>query len=185
MFSSAQVQAQATQALLQQQQNQGLLLAACRLLQQQNTSTGAAAFRPSSTNFTKNALISWTQAHAAASPSPSPPSEVASTSSASSVTADSSTTTDELSDDDFFSESADHNEDRDTKNETFPMKLYRMLYETDTNGKSDIVSFAPSGKAFYIHKPDVFMAEIMPIYFTTTRMASFQRQLNVSALLAS
>ena len=59
------------------------------------------------------------------------------------------------------------------------MKLYRMLEEAERQGKEDIVSFLSHGRAFKIHKPKQFEAEIMQKYFTTTRMPSFQRQLNL------
>lgn len=64
-------------------------------------------------------------------------------------------------------------------NESFPHKLYRMLYQADKDGLGNIVSFLPSGRGFTIHKPKDFVAEVMPRYFTTRRIASFQRQLNL------
>ena len=74
----------------------------------------------------------------------------------------------------------------DTKNpvgsgatENFPFKLYRILEEAESYGKDDIVSFLSHGRAFTIHKPRQFVSEIMPKYFTTSRMSSFQRQLNL------
>ncbi|CAB9527672.1 shock factor protein (Partial), partial [Seminavis robusta] len=69
-------------------------------------------------------------------------------------------------------------EDLRLQNETFPVKLYRMLYEVEKNGKADIVSFLPHGRSFAIHKQNEF-ATILPGYFATDRMASFQRQLNL------
>ena len=62
----------------------------------------------------------------------------------------------------------------------FPQKLYRMLEETERDGKSDVVSFFSHGRAFAIHKPRRFIDEVMPIFFKQTRLTSFQRQLNVS-----
>ena len=67
----------------------------------------------------------------------------------------------------------------DLTNETFPFKLYRMLTDTEENGNDNILSFTPSGRAFRIHKPEEFTAKIMPEYFSTSRLASFQRQLNL------
>ncbi|CAB9505345.1 shock factor protein [Seminavis robusta] len=64
-------------------------------------------------------------------------------------------------------------------NESFPHKLYRMLYEAEQDGHARIVSFLPSGRGFTIHKPKEFVSSIMPKYFTTRRIASFQRQLNL------
>jgi hypothetical protein len=67
----------------------------------------------------------------------------------------------------------------DLTNDTFPFKVYRMLTKAEQEGKDDIVSFVPSGKAFRIHKQAEFATEIMPEYFTTSRLSSFQRQLNL------
>jgi hypothetical protein len=63
--------------------------------------------------------------------------------------------------------------------ENFSLKLYRMLEEAETEGDDEIVSFLPDGRSFAIHKPKQFESEIMPKYFTTSRMSSFQRQLNL------
>lgn len=63
--------------------------------------------------------------------------------------------------------------------EPFPSKLYRMIEEAEKDGHEDIVSFFPHGRAFAIHKPRVFISQLMPKYFSTSRMSSFQRQLNL------
>jgi hypothetical protein len=63
--------------------------------------------------------------------------------------------------------------------ETFPQKLFRMIDEAEGEGKEDVVSFFPHGRAFAIHKPRTFITEFMPRYFSTSRMSSFQRQLNL------
>lgn len=76
---------------------------------------------------------------------------------------------DEEGDDDSSAESSD----------TFPFKLYRMLAEAEEENNEDIVSFDAKGKCFMIHKPREFVTDIMPKYFTTSRMSSFQRQLNL------
>lgn len=78
----------------------------------------------------------------------------------------------------------DEEEDDDSKadddnNDTFPFKLYRMIAEAERDGKDSIISFNSKGKCFMIHKPREFVTEIMPKYFTTSRMSSFQRQLNL------
>jgi hypothetical protein len=67
----------------------------------------------------------------------------------------------------------------DDATDTFPFKLYRMLADAEAENKEDIVSFLDHGRSFAIHKPREFVAEIMPRYFTTSRMSSFQRQLNL------
>ena len=64
-------------------------------------------------------------------------------------------------------------------NDTFPFKLHRMLEHAEKNGMEDVISFAEGGKSFSIHKPRDFVSGIMPKYFTTSRMSSFQRQLNL------
>jgi len=64
-------------------------------------------------------------------------------------------------------------------NDSFPHKLYRMLEEAEKDGMDDIACFSPHGKAFLIHKPREFLSDLMPKYFSTNRMSSFQRQLNL------
>ena len=44
-------------------------------------------------------------------------------------------------------------------NETFPHKLYRMLYEVEKNNQGDIVSFFGHGKAFIVHQPKRFVGK--------------------------
>lgn len=64
-------------------------------------------------------------------------------------------------------------------NETFPRKLYRMLIDAEKNGEDHIVSFVPNGCAFIIHDSNQFVSQILHKCFTTKRLASFQRQLNL------
>ena len=63
--------------------------------------------------------------------------------------------------------------------QAFPLKLYRMLERAEQNGQDNIISFIDDGKAFAIHKPRAFETDIMPSYFNSHRMSSFQRQLNI------
>lgn len=63
--------------------------------------------------------------------------------------------------------------------DSFPYKLFHMLKETEKDGQEDIISFLPHDKAFRVHKPDLFAREVLPCYFNTNRMASFQKQLGV------
>ena len=63
--------------------------------------------------------------------------------------------------------------------EPFPQKLYRIIEEAKMNGEENIISFFSHGRAFGIHKPRKFIEVIMPKYFATERMSSFQRQLNL------
>lgn len=63
--------------------------------------------------------------------------------------------------------------------EPFPEKLHRLLMEVEAAGRSDVISFVASGRAFAIHKPDKFFKEIVPLYFRQSRLSSFKRQLNL------
>jgi hypothetical protein len=63
--------------------------------------------------------------------------------------------------------------------EPFPEKLHRMLKEVEAANETDILSFFPHGRAFAVHNPTRFVAEVMPKYFRQSRLSSFQRQLNL------
>jgi hypothetical protein len=63
--------------------------------------------------------------------------------------------------------------------EPFPEKLHRLLSEVEAAGRSDVISFVASGRAFAIHKPEKFFKEIVPLYFRQSRLSSFKRQLNL------
>lgn len=65
------------------------------------------------------------------------------------------------------------------RSEPFPAKLHRMLSELEQEGKDDVCSFLPHGRAFCVHKPKQFAEEIMPKYFRMSRFSSFHRQLNL------
>lgn len=51
--------------------------------------------------------------------------------------------------------------------------------EVEGAGRSDVISFVASGRAFAIHKPDKFFKDIVPLYFRQSRLSSFKRQLNL------
>lgn len=89
---------------------------------------------------------------------------------------DESTETKSLKVDEEYTEGA---RGADDKAETFPFKLHRMLTEAEEQGNDSVLSFLPGGKGFAIHEPRSFVSDIMPQYFTTNRMSSFQRQLNL------
>jgi hypothetical protein len=68
---------------------------------------------------------------------------------------------------------------RSRVNDPFPVKLMRLLSETEFDGNEHIVSFTPSGHAFQVHKPNEFMRDVAPKYFRQKKFSSFTRQLNM------
>jgi hypothetical protein len=61
----------------------------------------------------------------------------------------------------------------------FPLKLQEMLSSVEVDGHEDVVSWQPHGRCFVVHDQDRFRA-LLPLYFPKlTKMASFQRQLNL------
>uniref|UniRef100_A0A6U5DK71 HSF-type DNA-binding domain-containing protein n=1 Tax=Corethron hystrix TaxID=216773 RepID=A0A6U5DK71_9STRA len=61
----------------------------------------------------------------------------------------------------------------------FPDKLYSMLETIASEGKANIVSWLPHGRAFLVRVPKVFVKEILPTHFKQSKLTSFQRQLNL------
>ena len=61
----------------------------------------------------------------------------------------------------------------------FPVKLHDMLQQIENDGLAHVVSWQPHGRCFTVHKPKEFVNHVMPHYFKQTKMASFQRQLNL------
>jgi len=61
----------------------------------------------------------------------------------------------------------------------FPWKVHDMLEKADADGIEDIVCWIPHGRAFMVHRPQEFVEQVMPIWFSQTKFASFQRQLNL------
>jgi len=61
----------------------------------------------------------------------------------------------------------------------FPVKLHDMLNKIEEDGLAGVVSWQPHGRCFVVHKPKEFVNHVMPHYFKQTKMASFQRQLNL------
>lgn len=57
--------------------------------------------------------------------------------------------------------------------------MHRLLSEVEAAGRSDVIAFVATGRAFAIHKPDKFFKEIVPLYFRQSRLSSFKRQLNL------
>jgi hypothetical protein len=54
-----------------------------------------------------------------------------------------------------------------------------MLDRIEADGLGHVVSWQPHGRCFVVHKPKEFVNHVMPKYFKQTKMASFQRQLNL------
>ena len=64
---------------------------------------------------------------------------------------------------------------------SFPLKLHRILDQAEKDGKKDVISWLPHGKAFLVHDVDRFVNEIMSQHFNQTKYPSFQRQLHMYA----
>ncbi len=61
----------------------------------------------------------------------------------------------------------------------FPVKLHTMLEQIEKDGLAHVVSWQPHGRCFLVHEPKEFVKHVMPHYFKQTKIASFQRQLNL------
>lgn len=61
---------------------------------------------------------------------------------------------------------------------SFPMKLFMMLEQVEADGNAHIVSWQPHGRCFAVHEPELFK-ELLPRYFSLSKVSSFQRQLNL------
>ena len=60
----------------------------------------------------------------------------------------------------------------------FPLKLHQLLKDAEQDGKSHIVRWMASGKAFKVYERDAFSSEILPRYFRHSNFKSFQRNLS-------
>jgi hypothetical protein len=61
----------------------------------------------------------------------------------------------------------------------FPPKLHEMLQQVQEEGLEHIVSWQPHGRCFLVHDPKGFVDIVLPKYFKQSKLASFQRQLNL------
>ncbi|KAL3797689.1 hypothetical protein ACHAW5_002783 [Stephanodiscus triporus] len=62
----------------------------------------------------------------------------------------------------------------------FPLKLHRILEDSEAAGLGHIISWQPHGRAFKMLNPTLFAEKIMRIYFPKMKkVTSFQRQFNV------
>lgn len=65
------------------------------------------------------------------------------------------------------------------RSSVFPRVLHAILADLERQGRDDIASFLPHGRAFAIHKPREFATKVLPRYFRMGHFTSFQRQLNL------
>ena len=63
--------------------------------------------------------------------------------------------------------------------ESFPVKLHRLLRETEESNQQDIISFSDDGKEFAVHNPSEFERKVLPKYFRHNKLSSFRRLLNM------
>ena len=61
---------------------------------------------------------------------------------------------------------------------TFPLKLYHMLEQVESDGHAHIVSWQPHGRCFVLHKPEI-IDHVLGKYFNFSKRSTFQRQLNL------
>jgi HSF-type DNA-binding len=60
----------------------------------------------------------------------------------------------------------------------FPIKLFEMIQQLDTDGLAHIISWQPHGRCFLVHQPSTFQ-KLLRKYFKISKISSFQRQLNL------
>jgi hypothetical protein len=68
-------------------------------------------------------------------------------------------------------------DDLSNSNDTFPLKLHKMLEAVEKQGCEWIISW--NGLSFSVHQPQIFAESTMRKYFNQTKYKSFQRQLNL------
>ena len=61
----------------------------------------------------------------------------------------------------------------------FPWKLHETLEYSEANDLTNIISYVPARNGFKIHNATAFANELMPLFFGSIKMKSFQRQLNM------
>ena len=66
-----------------------------------------------------------------------------------------------------------------SRQDKFPLKLQRILDKLEQDGRTDIISWLPLGRAFMAHHVDRLVQEILPLHFNQTKYTSFQRQLHM------
>mmetsp|Transcript_5250 Transcript_5250/g.15325 ORF Transcript_5250/g.15325 Transcript_5250/m.15325 type:complete len:413 (+) Transcript_5250:97-1335(+) len=65
------------------------------------------------------------------------------------------------------------------KRTKFPVVLYRMLEDAETQGFEDVISWNKNGRCFKIHDRERFLDDVLPQYLRLTAYKSFVRQLNL------
>lgn len=63
--------------------------------------------------------------------------------------------------------------------QSFPMKLHYMLNDIEKDGLSHIISWSSHGRCFVVHDQKLFVEKILCCWFRQSKIASFQRQLNI------
>ena len=63
--------------------------------------------------------------------------------------------------------------------DSFPVKLHKIIDQVERDGLSSIVSWCSHGRAFRIHDNNLFEKEVISRYFYQTRLTSFTRQLGM------
>ena len=63
--------------------------------------------------------------------------------------------------------------------ESFPIKLHKIIDQIERDGLSSILSWCAHGRAFKIHNNTLFVKDVMSRYFYQTKMSSFTRQLGM------
>ena len=61
----------------------------------------------------------------------------------------------------------------------FPGKLHNLMEYAIDHGKEDVISWVNDGRAILIHNPKRLIAEILPYYFSHTKIRSLERQFNM------
>ena len=64
--------------------------------------------------------------------------------------------------------------------ESFPVKLHKVIDRIERDGLSSIISWSSHGRAFKIHDSTLFVRDVMSRYFYQSKMSSFTRQLGMN-----
>mmetsp|Transcript_47025 Transcript_47025/g.142388 ORF Transcript_47025/g.142388 Transcript_47025/m.142388 type:complete len:597 (-) Transcript_47025:257-2047(-) len=67
---------------------------------------------------------------------------------------------------------------RGSRNESFPLKLHRILSDAEPGGFDDCIAWLSHGRSFRILSSTELEERVLPRYFSSSRMTSFMRQVN-------